>query len=352
MSQYDFGTINPATTSGTALATLIGAVRDAVNSAHSGSSRPAYAVAGTIWLDTTSTPYYLKMYDGTDDITICSINATGNVVGTRHAKGANVASATALPLLADGNTFDVTGTTTITSFNALGIGTIVFLHFTGTPLLTYHATDLILPGAANIQTVAGDEAIFVEYAAGDWRCISYQRAARGPNPGWELIQATAISGSAYAATGLSAFRRLRLSGWARPSTDAVNALIRTDANGGASYDGGATDYVMQRLSAASTTVAATTANSTGIFLNGSVTIGNAGSTSQESIWFDVDIYEWNQARPAFFRFNSNTIDPGTLPELFSGQGYRNDANARDAIQFSFSSGNISAGHVVLEGIRG
>jgi len=90
------------------------------------------------------------------------------------AKGADVASATALPLIADGNIVDVTGTTTITSFNSVGIGTVMVLHFDGALILTHHATDLILPGAANITTVAGDEATFYEYASGDWRCLNYQ----------------------------------------------------------------------------------------------------------------------------------------------------------------------------------
>jgi hypothetical protein len=136
-----------------------------------------------VWLDTTTTPYYLKIYDGTDWITIGSINATGNVFGTRFAKGANVASATALTLGTDGNTFDVTGTTAITSINTVAIGTIAFLHFSGAMTLTHHATNLILPGAANIVTASGDEAIFVEYGAGTWRCISYAPTALAPKGG-------------------------------------------------------------------------------------------------------------------------------------------------------------------------
>ncbi len=95
----------------------------------------------------------------------------------RWAKGADVASANALTLGTDGNYFDITGTTAITSIETLGIGTPVKLHFDGALTLTHHATDLVLPGGANITTAAGDEAEFVEYAAGDWRCVNYQRAA-------------------------------------------------------------------------------------------------------------------------------------------------------------------------------
>jgi hypothetical protein len=99
------------------------------------------------------------------------------------AKGADVASATALTLGTDGNSYDVTGTTTITSINTVAIGTVVALHFDGILTFTHHATDLILPGAANITTAAGDIALMYEYASGDWRCISYQVAADAPGGG-------------------------------------------------------------------------------------------------------------------------------------------------------------------------
>ena len=94
------------------------------------------------------------------------------------SQGADVASATALAVLTDGNYFDVTGTTTITSINTTGgIGTLIKLHFDGALTLTHHATDLILPGGANITTAAGDEAEFIEYAAGDYRCTNYSKAS-------------------------------------------------------------------------------------------------------------------------------------------------------------------------------
>jgi len=49
---------------------------DAQNTAHSGSSRPSYAVAGTRWLDTSGTPWIWKMFDGTDDVPLIEINAS------------------------------------------------------------------------------------------------------------------------------------------------------------------------------------------------------------------------------------------------------------------------------------
>lgn len=98
----------------------------------------------------------------------------------RQLKGADVASAGSLTLGTDGNYFDITGTTAITSIGSIGIGTVVTLHFDAALTLTHHATDLVLPGAANIKTAPGDEATFIQYAAGDWRCIGYTKASGLP----------------------------------------------------------------------------------------------------------------------------------------------------------------------------
>jgi hypothetical protein len=94
-----------------------------------------------------------------------------------QTKGSDIASDTALTLGKDGNQFDVTGTTTITSIATQGIGSIVTLHFDGALTFTHHSTNLILPGAANITTAAGDIAVMYEYASADWRCVSYTKAS-------------------------------------------------------------------------------------------------------------------------------------------------------------------------------
>lgn len=102
------------------------------------------------------------------------------VLETQRVKiGADVASATALTLGA-GNAFDITGVTTITSIATKSVGCTVILQFDGILTLTHHATDLILPGGANITTAAGDIMVAYEYAAGKWRCVSYKIQASAP----------------------------------------------------------------------------------------------------------------------------------------------------------------------------
>ena len=56
-------------------------VLSAINTLNSGTSRPASAVANSLWLDTTtSTAPTLKYYDGADDISLAVLDHTANTV--------------------------------------------------------------------------------------------------------------------------------------------------------------------------------------------------------------------------------------------------------------------------------
>jgi hypothetical protein len=96
----------------------------------------------------------------------------------KESKGSDVASAAELTLGTDGNSFDITGATDITSISTIGVGTHVTLQFDDVLTLTHHATDLILLRGKNIITAAGDVGVFYEYATGDWRCVSYTERLR------------------------------------------------------------------------------------------------------------------------------------------------------------------------------
>lgn len=74
MSQDVFDSINPATTSGTQLATLLDNFKDALMSGLSGDTRPDELTAGGFWIDTSQAVAFdywsFKVFDGTDDIEI------------------------------------------------------------------------------------------------------------------------------------------------------------------------------------------------------------------------------------------------------------------------------------------
>lgn len=78
MSQSDFGNLSSPLSGANLIDTYLEPWRDALHSMHSGNSRPSYVAAGMLWLDTATTPWVWKLYDGSDDITIGTINATTN----------------------------------------------------------------------------------------------------------------------------------------------------------------------------------------------------------------------------------------------------------------------------------
>lgn len=192
MSQNDFVVANA---DGATVRADINANLQALASLSSGASEPSTTYAYQIWADTSNGIVKQRNAANTGWVNLYKFNGTTGLQ-FNWRKGADVASATSLTLGVDGNYFDVTGTTTITSIASLGVGTMVMLQFDSALTLTHNATDLVLPGGANITTAAGDHAIFVEYASGDWRCVSYQRASSAivsPDQGELTISSGAIT---------------------------------------------------------------------------------------------------------------------------------------------------------------
>ena len=95
--------------------------------------------------------------------------------------GANIASAGTTDLGAvEGLAHTITGTTTITGFGTVSAGIWKILTFSGVLTLTYNATSMILPSAANITTAAGDTAVMLSLGSGNWKCVSFNRASGTP----------------------------------------------------------------------------------------------------------------------------------------------------------------------------
>lgn len=72
----------------------------------------------------------------------------------------------------------ITGTTTITGFGTAPSGTTRKLRFVAALTLTHNATSLILPGAANIITAAGDTAEAISLGSGNWVLVNFQPATQ------------------------------------------------------------------------------------------------------------------------------------------------------------------------------
>jgi hypothetical protein len=94
-------------------------------------------------------------------------------------KGGDIASASPLVIDTDGDAFDVTGTT---GFAAMTVAAnrFFYLQFDGALTMTHHATNLNLPGGANITTAAGDRGLFYSTGTDTVHCIAFVKASGLP----------------------------------------------------------------------------------------------------------------------------------------------------------------------------
>jgi hypothetical protein len=167
--------------SGTQAATDINQIADTLATLNSGSSAPSSPAEGWFWLDISiANQATLKIYDGSNWLVIGTLDLTNHRWSPPVGGGVNT--------IAGGGTTDlgsvyqaavtISGTATITAFGSTApVGAIKFLTFSGASVLTYNATSLILPTAANITTAAGDCAIVQQVSSGNWRVIAYQLAS-------------------------------------------------------------------------------------------------------------------------------------------------------------------------------
>lgn len=117
MSQYNINVI-PDIDDGTSLAEKINTWRDAVHSAHRGSSRPIYAQAGTIWVnDSVENNWKIYIFNGVEDVPLSQYSGAIDTAGVQQlkaGKGTSVSPSTGVGIV----TVDVTAT--IPFFNTDG----------------------------------------------------------------------------------------------------------------------------------------------------------------------------------------------------------------------------------------
>jgi len=114
MSQHDYNIANQSFPS---FRSDLNNALSAIQTNNSGTSRPTGAVAGQIWLDTTGTPTSntLKFYDGTDDISLATINYTANTVDWLDSS----ITITGLSTSATGTVLTLSDTATTSSVNLI-----------------------------------------------------------------------------------------------------------------------------------------------------------------------------------------------------------------------------------------
>jgi len=117
-----------------AFRTELNNILGALNSMHSGTSRPSSATTGTMWLDTTnsgSNSLEIKFFDGSDDISVATIDTSANTINFLDSvvTGINIVTDTSPQL---GGNLDVNGNDIVSTSNAdvdldpNGSGVVVF----------------------------------------------------------------------------------------------------------------------------------------------------------------------------------------------------------------------------------
>ena len=113
MAQHDFNIANQGFP---AFRTDLNNALSAIQTTNSGTSRPTGAVAGQLWLDTTSaTTPTLKYYDGADDISLATIDHTANTVNWLDS----TVSVTGLTTTATGTVLTLSDTATTSTVNLI-----------------------------------------------------------------------------------------------------------------------------------------------------------------------------------------------------------------------------------------
>jgi hypothetical protein len=374
-------------------------------------------VVGSFWINSTTVPAvleYVKSLGPTVWEALSAILATTTEVltGTDATKyvspdslaalweqGSNVASAATVSL-GEGGYFVVTGTTTITDidFATDKAGRKAWVRFSGALTLT-NGANLILPGAANITTVAGDMALFVSEGSDVVRCPIYWRAASKPptiplpvtdldTNGATLVNNPANGGfvpihDATAGAGRKA-RIGEVGGWvpleeqtasssaqidfvltsyltdfedfkvvinnAAPATDNVDLYMRFSTDGGSTFKTG-TEYtfVTFTTTTAAGGVSSGSAGAAQFQLVGANGIGNAANETWSG-WVEI-INPNATARTAYTGEGVYFTNAGVTNHVLSTSGYSLTVENTDAVRFLMSSGNIASGKFTLHGRR-
>ena len=299
-------------------------------------------------------------FTGNIDIT-GTLSSTGNLSTTAtfiQKVGSDVASATALTL-GTGNIFDITGTTTITSIVTKGIGTSVILQFDGALTLTHHATDLILPSAANITTAAGDIAVFYEYATDDWRCVAYTRAdglalLSPASAGSSLVLLASESASASANIDFdssvitSTYKKYIIEYFnVVPATDTADLYLTVSDDNGSTFETTGYRYAFQRWLENATTTVISHAGGPNIRL-----ASDMGNAAAESGSGTLTIYEPSHAsKRTRFILESNYGSSGNNMVDYRGSGEHETVFALNRFRFAMDTGNITSGEFRLYGVK-
>jgi hypothetical protein len=262
-------------------------------------------------------------------------------------KGADIASASTLVVGTDGSYFDITGTTGITGFT-VDAGRTFTLQFDGIVTLTNGAS-LVLSGAANFTTAAGDRLTFTAVAADTVVQVGHSLVSGGSpvatgGGNWELVSTqTASADASIDWTGLSNPATYAIVVNAHtPSNDGPNIICRIGDSGGfksATYAHG--------RSTNSTTGGTAGSYASQASGSGMILASGTGTDTGEN-WSGIIFASLSSAEYSYFYGNycAGTTVAGTYHWGSFGGTY-SGVITPDRLQITQSSGNVQTGQFTL-----
>lgn len=137
----------------------------------------------------------------------------------------------------------------------------------------------------------------------------------------------------------------------KPVSDGVDLMLRESANGGSSYDAGATDYALGQVRHASGLVVITPPASTGN-TGLPITAGNGiGNDAHGGVTARITVAGFASGHSTRYRYDIDHYTNDDRIARYSGAGMRKTAQATTHIRVMFSSGNIASGKLRVIGIK-
>ncbi len=265
---------------------LKGITQDPVILSEDGANGPALTITPVSNLADGVVIWQLTRADGTT--VLFSLTNDGQMVlrGQQSlAKGADIASATALGLGTDGNFFHVTGTSTIETVEARSAGHAIVLRFDD-QLTVQHSINLVLTSANNFMTRTGDVLVLISEGGEVWREVSRSTVATGTKT---KVIVYSESGTFVPDTSVS---WAEVYNWSAGGGGASGVRLAADINrsGGNSAGGGGSIHTQiegaDLLAASPITVTIGVGGQGGAAVTTDTTSGNTGSDGGDTSFGD------------------------------------------------------------------
>ncbi|MEK9748660.1 MAG: hypothetical protein VW333_08085 [Pseudomonadales bacterium] len=187
-----------------------------------------------------------------------------------------------------------------------------------------------------------------------------QTQGAGSNPVWATVSSDFVlletqTASASSSLDFTTFDNATYSSYMLvmenlgPATDNVDFYLRTSADGGSTFDSGASDYQL----AFNSNDTGSTNNPTGTsgvsFIN--LTYTGVGNAAGEDVCGHIMIYRPGASEDTRVTFETVVAQLNGNIETQRGGGYRNSTAAVDAVRILASSGNITDGRAKLYGLK-